>query len=79
MNGTVDERNPAPPWMVETLQIMKYTTYQLVQDFFYPVQGPVYAANSCAQDLAVRQVDLMQPELDLQRKFEATLALTVRV
>jgi len=37
MNGTVDERNPAPPWMVETLQIMKYTTYQLVQDFFYPV------------------------------------------
>ena len=25
----------------------------------------------------MRQVDLMQPELDLQRKFEATLALTV--
>jgi hypothetical protein len=28
-NDTVDGRNPAPPWMVETL-------YQLVQDFFHP-------------------------------------------
>jgi len=25
-----------PPWMVETLEIMGLTTYQLVQDFFHP-------------------------------------------
>ena len=29
-------RNPAPLWMVETLKIMGWTTYQLVQDFFHP-------------------------------------------
>ena len=33
---TVDARNPAPPWMIETLWIMEKTIYQLVQDFFHP-------------------------------------------
>ena len=69
--------------MVEILQMRRYTAFQLVQDFFHPVSSSsvaaVSAANNCAQDLAVRQVDLMQPELDLQRKFEATLGLTVRL
>ena len=32
---TLDGRNPAPPGMYKTLQIMGYTTYQLVQDFFH--------------------------------------------
>ena len=36
---TVEGRNPAPPWMVETLKIMGWTIYQLVQDFFHPQYG----------------------------------------
>jgi hypothetical protein len=36
IDDTVDARNPAPPCMVETLYIIGYTTYQLVQDFFHP-------------------------------------------
>ena len=32
----MDGRNPASPWMVETLQIQGKTTYQLMQDFFHP-------------------------------------------
>ena len=36
VNHTVDARNPAPPWMVETLEIMGSTIYQLVQDVFHP-------------------------------------------
>ena len=31
----VDGWNPAPPGMYETLKIMGYITYQLVQDFFH--------------------------------------------
>jgi len=31
----MDGRNPAPPWTVETLQIMGETTDQLVQYFFH--------------------------------------------
>ena len=34
-HDTVDGRNPAPPGMYETLQIMGYLSYQLVQDFFH--------------------------------------------
>ena len=30
---TVGETNLAPPWMVESLKIMRSTSYQLVQDF----------------------------------------------
>jgi len=32
---TVYGRNPAPPGTYETLQIMGYLPYQLVQDFFH--------------------------------------------
>ena len=32
---TVDRRNPASAWMVETLEIMGSTTYQLLWDFFH--------------------------------------------
>jgi len=32
-NNTVDGKNPAPPDMLKTLQIMGYLRYQLVQDF----------------------------------------------
>ena len=32
---TVDGRNPTPPWMYKTVQIMGKATYQLVQDFFH--------------------------------------------
>ena len=32
---TVVGRNPAPPGMYKTLQIMEYLPYQLVQDFFH--------------------------------------------
>ena len=32
---TVDGWNPAPPGMYETLYIMGYLSYQLVQDFFH--------------------------------------------
>ena len=30
---TIFNRNPAPSWMVETIEIVGETTYQLVQDF----------------------------------------------
>ena len=33
--NTVDGRNPAPPDMYETLQIMGYLPHQSVQDFFH--------------------------------------------
>ena len=33
VDSTVDGRNPAPPWMAETLKIKGSITYQLVQDF----------------------------------------------
>ena len=33
--NTVDRRNPAPPGMYKTLQIMGHLSYQLVQDFFH--------------------------------------------
>ena len=32
---TVDGRNPAPPGMYKTLQLMGFLAYQLVQDFFH--------------------------------------------
>ncbi len=32
---TVDGRNPAPPGMYETPEIVVYLPYQLVQDFFH--------------------------------------------
>ena len=32
---TVDGRNPAPPGMYKTLQMIRQTTYELVQDFFH--------------------------------------------
>ena len=35
LKHTVDERDPAPPGMYETLEIMGQTTDQLVQDFFH--------------------------------------------
>jgi len=33
--STVEGRNPAPPGMYKTLQMMGYLPYQLVQDFFH--------------------------------------------
>ena len=46
LRPTVDGRNPAPPGMYETLQIMGYSPYQLVQDFFHQqyhiLQEPEY-------------------------------------
>ena len=33
---SVDARNPAPPEMYKTLQIMTYLPHELVQDFFHP-------------------------------------------
>ena len=45
-NHTVDERNPAPPNMYETLETIGYLPYQLMQDFFhqqyYIVNNSVY-------------------------------------
>ena len=41
LQTTVDGRNPAPPDMYETLQIMRYLPYQLVQDFFHQQYGGV--------------------------------------
>ena len=35
LGDSVDGRNPAPPGMYETLQIVVYLPYQLVQDFFH--------------------------------------------
>ena len=35
ISSAVDGRNPAPPGMYETLWIMGYVPYQLVQDFFH--------------------------------------------
>ena len=32
LDGTVDERHPAPAWMVETLYIVVKANYQLVQN-----------------------------------------------
>ena len=37
---TVDGRNPAPPGIYKTLQLMGFLTYQLVQDFFHQQQLP---------------------------------------
>ncbi len=34
VGNTVDGRNPAPPDIYETLSLMGYLPYQLVQDFF---------------------------------------------
>jgi len=33
--NTVDGRNPAPPGMYQTLQLMGFLRYQLVQDFVH--------------------------------------------
>ena len=35
LDDTVDGRNPAPPGRYETLWILGYLPYQLVQDFFH--------------------------------------------
>ena len=48
---TLDERNPAPPGMYRTLQLMGWTTYQLVQDF-----GHQWYDNFRKVDLSLFQV-----------------------
>ena len=46
--STVDGRNPAPPGMYKTLQIMGCYPYQLVQDFFHQPYHLIFLEHSLA-------------------------------